>query len=193
MRHPALTLRHAFWIACACVLLLPHFAAAEPSPAVDFDGDGRLDQLALERGELSVLHVWLSASDTTQAIRTRSPLLRVIATDLDADHRPELIALDSNSQIHVWTLERKWFHSYRPRDVGPHTLEQRNRRSIEDTDREPSGVITSTPFALTLCASPRRPGLGASTPCAPHTTRGCRSLTAVDPFAPRSPPAHVPL
>jgi hypothetical protein len=196
MRHPALTLRHAFWIACACVLLLPQFAAAEPSPVIDFDGDGRRDQFTLERGEPSVIRVWLSKSDTTQMIRTSVRLLRVAATDLDGDHRPELIALDRQSQIHAWTHEHKAFHPYRPRDVVPRARDQRNRRSVEDKDRGPSGAIASTqlaPYALTLCASQRRPGLEASRPCAPRTGRAGRSSTAVDPFAARPPPAHVPL
>jgi hypothetical protein len=196
MRPTALTLRQALWMVCACVFLLPHFAAAEPSLAIDFDDDGRHDQFMLDRREPSVLHIWLSASNTSQVLRARVPLLQVVATDLDGDQRPELIARDSESQIHVWTRKRKWFHSYRPRDVIPHALEQWNRRSIEDKDNEPPGVITSTPFApfaLTLCASPRAPGLEVPTACAPHPARAWRSLTAVDPFAPRPPPALLPL
>jgi hypothetical protein len=195
MRHPALTLRQALWV-FACVLLLPHFAVAEPSLAIDFDDDGRRDQFILDHREPSVLHVWLSASNTTQVIRTRVPLLQVVATDLDGDQRPELIARDSESRIHVWTRKHKWFHSYRPHSVVPLVLDQWNHRRIEDKDREPPGVITSppfAPFALTLCASPRATGHEASTAYAPHTAPVCRSLTAVGPLAPRPPPAHVPL
>jgi hypothetical protein len=196
MRPTALTLRQALWIVCACVLLLPRFAAAEASLVIDFDDDGQRDRFILDHREPSVLHVWLSASNTTQVIRTRVPLLQVIATDLDGDQRPELIARDSESRIHVWTRKHKWFHSYRPHRVVPPVLEQWNHRRIEDQDRESPGVITSTPFApfaLTLCASPRAPGLEVSTAYAPHTAPACRSLTAADPFAPRPPPAHVPL
>lgn len=196
MRHPALTLRQAFWILCACVLLLPHVAAADPSLAIDFDGDGRRDQVMLDGREPSVLHVWLSASGTTQLIRTRVPLLQVVAADLDGDHRPELIARDTDSQIHVWTRKRTGFHSYRPRHAAPSAPGQQGFGNIEDTDLEPPGEITSTPFApfaLMLCASPRAPGLEASTARASHAARAGRSLTAVDPFAPRPPPAHVPL
>lgn len=196
MHHPALTRRPAFWMVCACILLLPHFAAAEPSLAIDFDGDGHRDQFTLDRREPSVLRVWLSASATTQVIRTREPLLQVIAIDLDGDHRAELIARDGESRIHVWTRKREGFHSYRPRDIIPGTLKQGNHRRIEDNDREPSVVIASTtfaPFALRLCASPRAPGLESSTACARQTARPCRSLMAVAPFAPRPPPTHVPL
>lgn len=187
MRHPVLTLWRAFWMVCACVLLLPNFGAAAPSLAIDFDGDGQRDQFRLDRREPSVLHLWLSASDTTHVIRTRVPLLQVVATDLDGDHRPELIARDSESQIHVWTRTR--FHPYRPHDVAPGTFKQPNHRSIDDED------ITTTPFApfaLALCASPRAPGLETSRACAEHTARR-RSLTPVAPFAPRPPPTEVPL
>lgn len=194
MRHLPLTSRHAFWMVCACVLLLPRFAAAEPSAAIDLDGDGRHDRFMVDRREPSVLHVWLSGSDTTQVIRTRVELLHVVAIDLDGDHRPELIACDSESQIHVWTRTRERFHSYRPRDVVPGTIKRQTGGSIDDNDEERPGAITSmpfAPFALTLCASPRAPGLEAPTCGAPHTARASGSSTAAAPFAPRPPPTPV--
>ena len=196
MRHLALTLRQAVWMVCACVLLLPPVAAAEPSLPIDFDGDGRRDQVMLDHREPSLLHVWLSASDTTQLIRVRVPLLQVVAADLDGDPRPELIARDSESQIHVWTRKGTWFHSYGPRDVVPPALGERSRGGVEDKDREPPGAIESAPFApfaLPRCASPRTPGPGASPVGAPHTARACRSLSAVEPFVPRPPPDARPL
>jgi hypothetical protein len=196
MRHLTLTLRQAFWMVCACVFLLPHVAAAEPSLTIDLDGDGRRDQVMLDGREPSFLHVWLSASGKTQTIRSRVPLLQFVVADLDGDHRPELIARDSDSQLHVWTRKRKGFHSFRPRHPISPPLVRRDLRNIEDQDGEPLGEITSTPdapFALALCASPRAPGLEASAARAPHPARAGRSLTAVDPFAPRPPPAHVAL
>jgi hypothetical protein len=179
---------------CACVLLLPRFAGAAPSAAVDLDGDGRRDRFMVDRREPSILQVWLSGSDTTQVIRTSVQLLHVAVADLDGDHQPELIASDSESQIHVWTRKRQRFHSYRPPDVIPRTITQWTDHSLDDGDEERPGAITSTPFApfaLTLCASPRAPGLDASTSCAPHPARVFGSLTAAAPFAPRPPPTHV--
>ena len=194
MRHLALTLRQAFWMVCACVLLLPRLAAAGPSLAIDLDGDGRFDQVMLDGRQPLIVHVWLSASGRTQVIRSRVPILQIVAADLDGDHRLELIARDSDSQLHVWKQKRKGFYSYRRRAVAPPTLEPRNCRSIEDGAPKPPGVITDAPFApfaLTLCASPRAPGLEASKARAPHSARGYRSLTALDPFVPRPPPAHL--
>jgi hypothetical protein len=194
MQYPALTLRQAFWMAWACVLLVPHLATAEPSLAIDLDGDGRPDLVTQDRAEPLVLHVWLSASGTTQTIRTRVPLLQIVAADLDGDHRLELVATDTESKIHVWKRKRKGFHAYRRRVVVAPALERRNCRGIEDGETKPPGVITSTPyapFALTLCASPRAPGLETTTSRAAHTVRAWLSLTAVDPFVPRPPPAHV--
>jgi len=179
---------------CACVLLLPRLAAAEPSAAIDLDGDGRRDRFMVDHREPSVLHVWLSESDTTQVIRTRVQLLHVVAVDLDGDHRPELIARDSHSQIHVWTRSRKRFHSYRPGGVVPGTIQRRTGRRIDDNDEERPGGITNTPFvpfALMLCASPRASGLEASTSGAPRTAPASGSSTAAVPFAPRPPPTHV--
>jgi len=177
--------------------LLPAFAAAESSLGIDFDGDGQRDHFRLDRREPTVLHVWLSASDTTHIIRTNVRLLQVTATDLDGDHRPELIARDSKSQIHVWTRKHKGFHSYRPREFDGGTLHQPHRRTIEDNGSDPlPGVIagaTFAPFALTACASPGGPGLGIYSPCAFATARALRSWSGVDPFAPRPPPAPVTL
>jgi VCBS repeat protein len=195
MRHPASTRRRVFWMVCACALLLPGFAAAKPSLAIgfDLDGDGRGDQVVLDRDRPLVLQVWLSNSGTTQVIRSRVPILQVAAADLDGDHRPELIASDGDSQLQVWTRKRKGFHSYRARHAVP-SASQREVRRIDDTNAEPPGEITSppfAPFALTLCPSARAPGLEAAASGAPHAACDFRSLTAVDPFAPRPPPARL--
>ena len=192
MRQRTLIPGGAFWIVGVCLALLPTFAAAaEPSLAVDIDSDGRHDTVVLDRGKPSVLQVWLSASDTTQVIYTRVPLQRIVAADLNGDHLPDLIASDSELQIHVWTRKRTGFHSYRPRTVVPRTLNQPNRRRVDDNDRQSAGVLTSPTFALALCASPRAPALEAIPALATHTGRGCGSSAAIDPFAPRPPPTHL--
>lgn len=199
MRYRTLTLGRVCWTMCACVLLLlllPRSAAAGPSLAIDLDGDGRRDQVTLDHRDPSLLHVWLSASSTTQVIRSHVPLLQVAAADLDGDHRPELIARDSNSKLHVWMRRHTRFHWYRPRDGARPMFEQPSRRSLEDNDSEPPGVLTSTaftPIALTLCASPRAPAPATSLRRAPHAARACRPAAVVDPFAPRPPPPHLPL
>jgi len=198
MGYSRLTLRRASWLLCACFLLLPRFAAAaETSIAVDFDGDGQRDHVTLYHREPMLLQVWLSASDTTQVIRSLVPLIRVSATDLDGDHRPELIASDSDLQIHVWSRTHKGFHSYPPRNVHPTVPtagKQPNR--VDDNDTEPGGVIAGTglaPFALARCSSPHSPMREVRPAHAPRSTRACESFTAVDPFAPRPPPARFPL
>ena len=197
MLPPAPKLRQAFWVVFACVLLLPAFAAAAERPRpVDLDGDGRHDRFTVDsHRDPSVLRVWLSASNTTHLIRARVPLVQVIAVDLDGDHRPELVARDSESRIRVWTRKGTRFDSYRPREVASRTLQQPNHRTIRDNDSELPDVTTSTafaPLALALCASPRAPALGHSSACAPQTAPADRSLTAVEPFAARPPPTFIP-
>jgi hypothetical protein len=196
MRHFSSRLRLAFLMACACVFFLPRFAAAAERPiAVDFDGDGQHDRLTVDQGhERSVLRVWLSGSNTTQLIHTRVAVLKVIAVDLDGDHRPELIARDSQSQLRVWTRRGERFHFYRPRVTAPLTLSQPHQRSVRDDSNEPLGETLSTvfaPLALALCASPRAPGLEGFRSCALHSTPAYRSFAAVAPFAPRPPPALI--
>jgi len=194
MRQPTLTPSRAVWIVCVSLVLLPTLAAAaDLGIAADFDSDGRRDHVMLDRREPSVLKVWLSASGTTHFIHTRVPLLRIIATDLDGDHRPELIARDSKSQIHVWTRKHQGFRSYGPRLVLPVVLKRPIRRSVDDHDTEPAGAIAGTtfePVTPTLCASPPVPALGLSNACTPRSARALGSLTTFDPFVPRPPPAH---
>jgi hypothetical protein len=195
MRHPAHALRQAFWIVCACVLLLPRVAAAQPSRGPDFDGDGRRDRFTVDRREPSVVRVWLSASGTTELIRTRGPVLQVVVTDLDGDHRQELVARGGESRIHVWTHTRTGFRSYRRRHLDAGAIFQPNHRRLADDDSERPGVInnvTFVAFALRLCASPRAPDLEASIAPAPHPAPADRSAPTIDPFAPRPPPTHIP-
>ena len=192
MRHPAVIMRRVFWMVCACALLLPRLTAAAPSLAIgfDLDGDGRGDQVVLDRDKPLVLHVWLSKSGTTQVIRSSVPILQIAAADLDGDRRPELIARDSDSQLHVWKRKRTGFQSYHRRQAAVSPLDQRGCRSIESKEAEPPGeASTTSQFALMLCASPRAPGLEPSAARAPSTARASSSSTAVDPFAPRPPPA----
>jgi hypothetical protein len=176
-----------------CVLLLPRITAAKPFRQVDFDGDGRRDRFKVDRLEPSVLRIWLSASDTTHTIRTRVPLLQVVATDLDGDHRPELIARDRDSQLHVWTRKRNRFKLYRPQHVRVVTVRQPDDRTYDQNGQDAPVALTTTlftPYALMLCASPRAPG--PETFAAPtfDTAPARRSSTALAPFASRPPPTH---
>jgi hypothetical protein len=182
---------------CGCLLLLPLYAsAAEPSLAIDLDGDGRHDRVTLDHGDPSVLNVWLSKSDTTQAIRTHAPLVRITVADLDGDHRPELIAGDSDLHIHVWTHKRrKGVHSYRPCRALPRSMSRPDRHSLDDHGGDPPSVIIGpvfAPLALMLCASPRAPGLNRSAVRAPSPAYAFRSSTTLEPFAARPPPTHIP-
>ena len=193
MRPSPLTPRRALWLACACLLLIPSLAAAAESLlAADFDGDGRRDQVMLDRRQPSVLQVWLSASGTTQEIYRGAPLQELVAADLDGDHRPELIARDSGWHLHVWTPQRKGFRSYRPFNVLPLSLRHSTRRSVDDDDEEPVDIIPSTAlthFALALCPLPRAPAHARASGRVSPAVRARRSVPSSDPFAPRPPPA----
>jgi hypothetical protein len=180
----------ALWLAILCALLLPVPAAAQKT-SIDLDGDGRRDHWHRDHREPTVLHVWLSATGTTQTIRARTPLVRVVARDLDGDHQPELIASDTQSQIHVWTRSRSVFQSYHPRRVAPAGLRQRPRRNIDDSDRDAEAAVTVPTFeqlSLVLSALPRGPGPAVVPALVPDTPRPFRSLSALEPFAPRPPP-----
>ena len=191
MHCPVRHFRRAFWIVCTCVLLLPHAAAADPSLSIDLDGDGQRDQVAVDLLEPSILRIWLSASGTTQLIRSHVPLTQIVVADLDGDHRPELIASDGDSRLHVWKRKRNGFRRAHRRHAASTALARETRGSVDDNESEPARVITGTlfaPFALTLSPSPRAPALETFVPAA-VAARAFRSIS-LDLFAPRPPPAH---
>ena len=195
MRRGGNTLSRIVWMACACLCLLPRLAgAAEPSLAIDFDGDGRHDQVTLDGRQPFLLHIWLSRSGTTEVLHARAPLQRVAAIDLDGDRRPELIARDSESRIHVWTPRGKRFHRYRLRHTSEGLRSPTSHR-IDGRDSEPAGVLPGSSFipSALLRAAPHAPPDSASRVCAPQGTTSCHGSPAVQPFAPRPPPAPLPL
>jgi hypothetical protein len=191
-----LTLRRAFWMFAACVLLFPRFASAvEPTVTADLDGDGRRDRVVVDRGQPSGFVVWLSTSGATEVIRTRMPLLHVIAADIDGDHRPELVALDSNLRMHVWTRKGNQFRSVRRRSTVAGTLQRPHGHHVESGDGDDGDVITTTPvppFGLALCASPRAPALEISDRRTAESARTVQS-PAFAPFAARPPPVSIPV
>lgn len=192
MRHSLTRLRPVLWALCACLLLIPQAAAAGGSSlAVDFDGDGRGDSVRLDQSRPSVLRVWLSASGTTQVLVSRRPLHRVAATDLDGDHRPELIASDSQSRIHVWTPRAQGFHRYRPRSAVPPGLSGAGQVRGDEHDREPEEVLSGATFGPSVLRRPLSlapPDIlsGACLPADEHTGQ---AYLAAQPFSPRPPPA----
>jgi len=195
MRHPAFKPGPLLWALCACLFLLPLAAgasgAAEPSLAVDFDGDGRHDTVRLDRHRPSVLRIWLSASDTTQVLVSRRPLSHVAATDLDGDHRPELIASDSQSRLHIWTPRARGFRRYQPRHSIPKALTSPTRPRVDGRNREPEEVLTGVAFGPPALSRTEHlaPPAGASRVCVPRREVTCPASPAARPFSPRPPPA----
>src|SRR5262245_24721450 len=100
---PQFTLSRSAWMVCACLLLLPYPAAAEPLLAT---------------------------------VRTSSPLLRIVAADLGGDHRPEFVAHDSESMVHVWTRHHTRFQSCRARVAFQFTLVPPHRHSVNDDSED---------------------------------------------------------
>jgi hypothetical protein len=185
------TFRRIFWILVACALLLPRLAAAgNPVLVFDLDGDGRTDHAKLTQP--SVIEIWLSGSGTTQIIRSGVPLMMVVATDLDGDHRPELIGLDGKSEVVVWKRKHRRFHTYQPRKVAPATPQ--HHRSLDDNDPGPPDAIGGTlylPATLTPCAMPRAPAVTTSIVRPVRRSSSYRSVTSFVLVAPRPPPASA--
>jgi hypothetical protein len=111
-------LRQALCFACLGVLLLaPRVHAMDAAVAADFDGDGVPDRVTVDRLEPSLVRIWLSRTGTTDVIHSREPLLHIVATDLDGDYRPEIIASKASPGLQIWTRGRKGFRAFHPRRV----------------------------------------------------------------------------
>jgi len=191
MRAFTAVLCRIFMLAGACLLLSSPLArAAESGLVVDLDGDGVHDRVIVDSREPSLLQVWLSSTDSISTIRNSSPLIGVVATDLDGDHRVELIARDSASGLHVWTRGKKKFHRVHPHSTDASTLVRQKRHAVDDgaTDESTGTSWDGASFlALALTSQPRAPAslnLGQ----APGSAWSRRSHLPLEPFAPRPPP-----
>jgi hypothetical protein len=135
--------------------------------------------------------IWLSASGTTQVLVSRRPLHDVAATDLDGDHRPELIASDGQSRIQVWTPRARGFRRYQPRASIPNALASPASQRVDSHNREPEEILTGVAFGPSELSRTEHlaPPAGASRVCVPRREATCTASPAAGPFSPRPPPA----
>lgn len=191
MRLLTVTLRRAFILACALVWFGASSArAAEPTVLADLDGDGLHDRVTVDHREPSLLHIWLSKTGGTTTLRSTSPVVGVVARDLDGDRRAELITRDTFARVQVWTRKRgsfRQFHAHRPlvSEVGTPRDHRFDDGATGESDA--SSWTGASFFALALSAQPRAPDLRAPFRNV-DSARTLRSPLPLDPFAPRPPP-----
>lgn len=194
MHRSRFSVRRILGTVVVCLLLLPRLAAAADALlSADFDGDGQRDRVTMARRDAPALQVWLSATNTTQFLRTGAPIQRVVATDLDGDHRPELIASDTESRIHVFKAKHRKLKPYRLHAVPvPFTFRTQNRHHVDDSDGEAPDAVTGvrvSSLASLLSPLPSAPAPVVSVFFAPLTLPAGSTAATVDPFLPRPPPA----
>jgi hypothetical protein len=188
-------LRRVLWLTCTCALVLvPRVGSTEPAVYADFDGDGRHDSVTFDRNERAVLRVWLSRTGTTDVIRSQGPLLRVIATDLDGDRRPELVANCTSTGLHVWKITgRNRFRSYSPRRSLPKATIRSSGKTLDDDP-------VAADDTLTTFRHVQEPLSGRAPVLASVTRSQIRALQqdrvpsptpCVTPSAPRAPPTVI--
>jgi hypothetical protein len=180
-------------LALVCALLVaPRAYANQPTSVGDFDGDGHGDRVTFTLQEPSIVRVWLSATRTTQIIRSPEPLLAVVVHDLDGDRRAELVATKRSSGLHIWTKKQKGFRAYRPTHrPSPVALSRSNHRAFDPGPTPPvleTTAFSSVPPTLVISSvHPRAPAFRAWR-YAPRLARDPTSSPRLTPFAPRPPP-----
>ena|SRR5581483_8936884 len=134
MRQLVSTLHRAFWLAWIVLSASATLAAAAPQSLADadLDGDGRVDLVTVESGPPFVLHIWLSSTATTQTVRSRTAVAQVVATDIDGDHRPEIVARGEGFRLHVWRRSWRGFHAVHPRRSSPAAFRHGNPHQFDD-------------------------------------------------------------
>lgn len=189
------SLRHVAWLACVCLLLAGRLgAASELHVKGDLDGDGQHDRVTVDRSHPYVLNVWLSSSQTTWTVRSRTPIVRVALSDLDGDNRPELITRGKEPGLTIWTRKKhQGFKRYHPRrtelpSIARTTPRTIHHRGINESSGAPSSGSSS--LGLLIASRPRAPSpVGV---CAVDSTLVDAHLTVVlAVFAPRPPPAFA--
>jgi hypothetical protein len=186
--------RRVLWLAFTCVLLLvPRVGWAQLAVYADFDGDGRHDPVTLDRSERAV-RVWLSRTGTTDVIGGQGPLLRVIATDLDGDRRPELVASDTSTGLHVWKIDgSNRFRSYPPLRSSSEAMLHSRGNTVDDAplaadDTLPTVRRAQEPLgarAVSLVSAARSQIRALQPDRVPSSTHG------LTPSTPRAPPPHI--
>jgi hypothetical protein len=180
-----------FMLVCACMLLSSTLArAAESVLIVDLDGDGLRDRVLVDSREPSLIRVWLSTTGSITTIRNHSPLIGVVATDLDGDHRAELIVRDAGTGLHVFTRGRKGFRRVHPHRTDASSLSKKKRHVVDEGATDDAAGTTwdgASFLALALTSQPRAPA-SLSLGLAFDSLWSRTSHLPLDPFAPRPPP-----
>ena len=180
-----------FMLVSACMLLSCTLArAAESELMVDLDGDGLRDRVLVDSREPSLIHVWLSTTGSVTTIRNRSPLINVVATDLDGDHRAEIIVRDTTARLHVWTRGKKGFRRVHPHSTDASSLARKKRHVVDDGVTDDAAGTTwdgGSFLALALTSQPRAPD-SLNVRLASDSAWSRRSHLPHAPFAPRPPP-----
>jgi hypothetical protein len=181
------------WLAWACLCLTgPVATAAESALKIDLDGDGRADLITFDDRQPSVLHVWLSSTATTQTIRSAIPVVQVVATDLDGDHRPEIIARGGTG-LEIWMHGRRGFRSYRPKRIVPGAIGHPSHRQFDDGPTVPATAVAGQrngDSSLTAIAERAAAAIGRRTRLRPQS-RAPDCQVVLWHAAPRPPPASI--
>jgi hypothetical protein len=140
------SLQRPLWFVLAWLIGIGAASAAPSAIVGDFDGDGRHDRAELSAAEPSAVRIYLSTTHKTSVVHSKTPILSLVARDLDGDQRDELIVRGASARLQVWTKQRNRFAKVHPRHhaslprarLDRHHVEQAPVDSALDPDPSPS-------------------------------------------------------
>jgi hypothetical protein len=181
----------ALRFASLCTLLCATHAFANGTGTfADFDGDGRRDRVSLDATEPSIVRIWLSATKSTQIIRSSQPLLAITAVDLNGDRRSELVATTRSPGLHIWTKAHKGFRTYVRKRPPSRGFGRQDRRTVDDEEDDAGPAAgASKPVLTPIATSVHRRGPPDDVRVdAREPIFTVRSATPLTPSSPRPPP-----
>lgn len=195
MSVPRSSRRLGWFVLVLGLMLWPRASYADQRVYADFDGDGYRDHATFDPAHASLMRVWLSSNQHAGMLRSRLPLVRLAAVDLDGDGRPELVATDRHAGLHVWRAGGGRFAPYhRRRATKPRAAYRVPGRTVEDDPSSPDDTVASrsygNPADLDTCP-PQIAWAGNATARILPADRRVAARHSLDSAAPRAPPTVV--
>lgn len=173
-----------------CLLSAAHAFAGGRAVIADFDGDGRVDRAELDARRPTAVEVHLSRSGTVFVVRSASPILGLVAHNVDGKGGDELITASASLDLTVWRGRHGGLARMAPRTSAPRAVSSPSgQRARQHRPVQNDAVTPSGPPPLALEVGERTTAAAAAAgPLERLDQVRCDSRPDPAPLAPRPPP-----